>query len=252
MPEGPVTVAVFPARPRETYHSDVDEIGHRCTGRQIDRVADVPGAALCRSRRLCPSRSRLGCLRMFGFVKRIRHGRAGHVWRSRVGDRDDIGLCGICNIMRGVVRFCDLQVGGGSQDIRISCRVVPRNSIGVSGWHTDGCRVDQIPCRGGVNVGYFVMLRSAGMAVAGGFEVAVDGSGVFGIDVRVGGGKYGSVEVGLGGIRVGVLEGTGRVFVGRGVFVKGTGVRVGKEAPGVRNTLIQTGWVRMEGSRGSK
>jgi hypothetical protein len=60
------------------------------------------------------------------------------------------------------------------------------------------------------------------------------------------------VEVGLGGIRVGVLEGMGRVFVGRGVFVGGTGVRVGKEAPGVRNPLIQTGWVRMEGSRGTK
>jgi len=50
-----------------------------------------------------------------------------------------------------------------------------------------------------------------------------------------------------------VCVGSG-VLVFTGILVKvpvGKGVRVVKEAPGVRNTLIQTGLVRMAGSRGS-
>lgn len=91
---------------------------------------------------------------------------------------------------------------------------------------------------------------------------STDGIGVFvegcgGRGVFVGGGKYIDVFVGLGNmpVFVGEIIAVGRVvFVASGVLVgrEVTGMLVGNDAPGVRKTLIHTGCVRMEGSRGSR
>ncbi len=93
------------------------------------------------------------------------------------------------------------------------------------------------------------------------------------VDVGGGGGTDVSVAGGGGGRLFFVLVGTttmigGNVFVGIAVCVGiimgvlvfegmlvtvlvGNGVRVGSKIPGVRNTLIHAGWVRMAGSMGS-
>ena len=66
-------------------------------------------------------------------------------------------------------------------------------------------------------------------------------------------GKNTTVLVGVGLAAVGVAGTSDAAGVG---VITGSGVvsppvmRVGITAPGVRNTLIQTGWVRMEGSSG--
>ena len=98
---------------------------------------------------------------------------------------------------------------------------------------------------------FLVMERSADKAGVTGVFVG-GGFGVF-----VGGGKYINVFVGLGSTPVFVEEimAVGmKVFVTSGVFVGRdvTGALVRNDAPGVRKTLIHTGCVRMEGSRGSR
>ena len=85
---------------------------------------------------------------------------------------------------------------------------------------------------------------------SGGTGVFVEGG--LGVKVRVGG-KYISVFVGLTTVvAVTVVVSGVLVLTGTGVAVlAGNGVRVGNDAPGVRNTSIHAGLVRMAGSRGS-
>lgn len=100
----------------------------------------------------------------------------------------------------------------------------------------------------------FVICRSA---EEGGGEVAVGvklggGLDVGGLGVTDGGGKNIGVLVGTevsAGVLVVVVT---TIFVAVGEFVVvETGIGVEKDAPGVRKTSIQAGFVRMEGSRGS-
>ena len=98
-----------------------------------------------------------------------------------------------------------------------------------------------------VPVGVFVAVAE-GVAVLVALGLGVDVFVKAGLDVAVcAGGKYTSVLVGVLD-RALVLTTETRVDVGGGTGVSVMRIRVGAEAPGVRKTLIQTGWVRMAGS----
>ena len=107
----------------------------------------------------------------------------------------------------------------------------------------------------------FVILKSADGG-GGGAVVAVEGGGGMGVAVEDGGGGGGFFFVFVGttttttNVFVGAIV---RVAIGSGVLVfggmlvivrVGNGVRVGREAPGVRKILIHAGLVRMAGSMG--
>ena len=95
----------------------------------------------------------------------------------------------------------------------------------------------------------------------GGTVVAVKGGGGRGVAVEGGGGGFFFVFVGTTTITTNVFVGTvvcvggisASVLAFEGMLVMvlvGRGVRVGREAPGVRKILIHAGLVRMAGSMG--